>query len=97
LITAFNEAIRNVKEWDTQLIHVLNRILTDEFIGQKKAVAEFRRHLSYFAGRSFDKAWKEYHGGYEDYPDFKKYLMSETWPDLFLERVNKILKFTEKT
>ncbi len=36
----------------------------------KRAVREFKYHLDRKERDSLDKAWNEYHGGNEDYPDF---------------------------
>jgi hypothetical protein len=80
-----------------RLIHVINKKLIKEFVEQQKAASEFRRHLSDLEKTEFDKAWKEYNGGDENHPDFLYYLTPETWPDLFLDRVNKILKYAKKT
>lgn len=97
MIEAFEDAIKAVKNDDGQAGYLLQNILIREFDKQKIATHEFRRHLGFINRIRFNKAWKTYHGGYEDYPDFKPYFMTDNGQKLFNHRVDKILKFSNKT
>jgi hypothetical protein len=71
----------------------LVRFLTQQFPKHKEAVHGFREHLLPDKIESFDKAWSNYHGNNEKYPNFSQY--KDHIPSGLLSRIEEILKFTK--
>jgi hypothetical protein len=78
--------------------HLLHGALIQTFPDLKKAVHEFRLHLGVAGKISLNRAWKEYHGGEEEYPDFfKTYCIPDHGPSLLKQRLEYLRKAGEIT
>jgi hypothetical protein len=94
---AFRTAI-NPELFNEMRGHYLHAALAQTFPDLKKAVHEFRLHLGVAGKISLNRAWKEYHGGEEEYPDFfKTYCIPDHGPSLLKQRLENLRKAGEIT
>lgn len=78
--------------------HALHGALIQSFPDLKKTVQEFRLHLGAAERISLNRAWKEYHGGEVEYPDFfKTYCIPDHGPSLLKQRLENLRKIGEIT
>ncbi len=78
--------------------HLLHKALIETFPELKKAVNEFRIHLGIIRKFRLNRAWEEYHGGNEEYPDFfVMYCLQDNGPLLLKERLERLRKIGEIT
>ena len=76
--------------------HILHGALIQTFPELKKTVNEFNLHLGTIGKISLDRAWKEYHGGDEECPDFfKMYCIHDNGPSLLKQRLQNLRKAGE--
>ena len=94
MTTAFNDSRKAINSYDGHF-YLLENILLKEFEGQKIVTREFKRHLDFINRYRFNKAWNKYHGGNDDAPYFRDYLMSGDIQGSLLSRINDILKFAK--
>ncbi len=73
----------------------LIRFLTQQFPKHRDTIHAFKDHLPSDKIESFDKAWSNYHGNNEKYPNFSQY--KDHVPSGLLSRIEEILKFTKET
>jgi len=74
---------------------MIRATLLQSYPRYRKAVSDFRRHLGIINRLRFDHAWKKYHGGNEDRPDFTPYSDGKDRHQNFSKRIDALLKFTK--
>jgi hypothetical protein len=68
----------------------LRAALNEAFPAHSEAARDLHRHLGLFDRIRFDKAWNDYHGGSEKYPDFAPYYVRGNGPDLLAQRLGAL-------
>jgi len=94
---SFDNSTETVKDYNGELSTRLIKTLTEYFPIQRKAAHEFRLHLGGRELKRFNEAWKKYCGDDEDNPNFVQYAVASDPKAFYLERVQEMLQFTEKT
>lgn len=94
---AFSDEIKIYESGDNiSTGHILHGILIKAFAKHKTAFHEYRIHLGIIRRFRIDRAWKKYHGGDENNPNFQPYYIYDNRQSIFLSRVKKLLAFTYK-
>lgn len=78
--------------------HLLHGALIQIFPKHIAAAHEFRRYLSPIDRWRFRKAWRAYHGGSEEHPDwFVRYCLPRNGPQLLTERLEALRNAASQT
>lgn len=78
--------------------HPLHGALIQVFPKHLAAAHEFRRYLGPIDRWRFRKAWRAYHGGSEDYPDwFVRYRLPNNGPELLVQRLEALRNAASQT
>jgi hypothetical protein len=97
----------NIEKYGTLRGHTLNNVLSGvvggdgtpyegDYAKHKRAVHDYRIHLGRVNTIRLNMAWKKYHGGNEDCPNFfKLYCIKEKGPEILNERIKELRKFGE--
>lgn len=77
--------------------HQLHGVLIKVFPKHREAAKEFRRHLGPIARLRFDRAWRAYHGGSEEHPNFTRFYIQENGSEFLLEKLEAIKNAANQT
>lgn len=77
--------------------HALHAMLAQTLPKHRAAVKEFRLYLSPLQRYRFDRAWKRFHGGSDQHPDYLPYYFGEGHRTLFIRNVAALLAFATDT
>lgn len=78
--------------------HPLHGALIQVFPKHLAAAREFRRYLGPLSYWQFIRAWKAYHGGSEENPDwFVRYCLPKNGPELLVQRLEALRNAASQT
>lgn len=78
--------------------HVLHAALIQTFPAHMAAAHEFRRYLNPIERWRFSRAWKAYHGGSEEHPDwFMRYCLPNNGTQLLTQRLEALRDVANQT
>ena len=78
--------------------HRLHGALIQAFPKHLAAAHEFRRYLGPIGRWRFSVAWKAYHGGSEEHPDwFVRYCLPNNGPELLAQRLESLRSAASQT
>ena len=77
--------------------HQLHGALIREVPKHRAAATEFRRFLGPLDNLRFNRAWKDYHGGNDEYPDFVPYYIRDNGCQLLIKRLENLRNVADQT
>lgn len=77
--------------------HALHGVLVKQFPIYRSAVGEFRRYLGPIDKFRLQKAWRDFHGGNEEHPNFTPYYTKELGHLILKERLETLRNVAQYT